>query len=585
MASEKIVFELEIDETGAVKGLNKIDDQVKDIGKSTKKSQKGLKSFGKTLSNLGKAAGIVGLLSAAFTILQEAFQNNQKVMDAVNTAVTALGIVFNDLFNFIVDNFQPAIDSIVAVFSDIPGTLEKVKKAIIENLETRFNALIKTLGLLGKAISQVFSGNFADAAETAKEAGKTYVDVLTGVEGTVDKLAEGMENLVDATLEYGKATISTASAIEEQKKATELLALQQQRLREEFDLAAEQQRAIRDDVTRSIEDRIKANERLGEILSEQNKLEQATIQARINNIAQQNAQLGKTVERTNEIFSLQTELAEVEARVAGFRAEQLTNTNGLLREQSELLNELNLIGANEFERRVVEAEALADLRTETINREIEDETERARLLALVEQELANEINLIEEDAAARSKALRDKAAAEKLASDKAIAIASKIAQDNEVAGVEQVFDAVSQFATEGTELAKGAAIGNVIVDVARGLTAALSGWASLGPFGIAGAVASSAAIIATGAASIKKITSVKAGAKTSASPQSAPPAISASSNVAPPTFQTQADTGQNQLADTIAGAINQQPVKAFVVSHDVTTRQQLDRAAQNNATL
>jgi hypothetical protein len=585
MASEKIVFELEIDETGAVKGLNKIDDQVKDIGKSTKKASKGLKGFGKTLSNLGKAAGIVGLLSAAFTILQEAFQNNQKVMDVVNISVTALGKVFNDLFEFLVDNFQPAIDSIVAVFSDIPGTLEKVKKAIIENLENRFNALIKTLGLLGKAISQVFSGNFADAAETAKEAGKTYVDVLTGIENSVDKAAEGIENLIDATIDYTKETINSAAAIEQQKKNTELLALQQQRLREEFDLAAEQQRAIRDDVTRSIEDRIKANERLGEILSEQNKLEQATIQARISNIQRLQTAIGPTFERTKEIFTLQNELAEVEARVAGFRAEQLTNTNGLLREQTEILNELNLIGANEFERRVVEAEQLSELRIETINREIEDATERARLLALVEQELVNEINSINEDAAAKAKALRDKASAEKLAADKIIADAAKIAQDNEVAGVEQVFDAVSKFATEGTELAKGAAIGNVIVDVARGLTAALSGWASLGPFGIAGAVASSAAIIATGAASIKKITSVKAGAKTSASPQSAPPAISASSNVAPPTFQTQADTGQNQLADTISNAINQQPVKAFVVSHEVTTRQQLDRAAQNNATL
>ena len=46
----------------------------------------------------------------------------------------------------------------------------------------------------------------------------------------------------------------------------------QQGLIEKYDLQAEQQRQIRDDESRSIEDRIKANEKLGEILDKQDKI-------------------------------------------------------------------------------------------------------------------------------------------------------------------------------------------------------------------------------------------------------------------------------------------------------------------------
>ena len=127
---EKVLVEIEIKDGKAVASLENVSDNVEGIGKAAKKTEKGVKSFGKTLSSLGKAAGIVGLLSAAFEILKEAFQNNQAVMDAVNTATTALGIVFNDLYHLIADNVQPVIDKITEAFNDLPGTFDKIKTAI-----------------------------------------------------------------------------------------------------------------------------------------------------------------------------------------------------------------------------------------------------------------------------------------------------------------------------------------------------------------------------------------------------------------------------------------------------------------------
>ena len=53
---------------------------------------------------------------------------------------------------------------------------------------------------------------------------------------------------------------------------------------------------------------------------------------------------------------------------------------------------------------------------------------------------------------------------------------------------------------------------------------------------------------------------------------------------APPAFNVVGTSGSNQLAGAIAGQ-QQQPVKAFVVSNDVTTAQELDRNIVSGATI
>ncbi len=52
----------------------------------------------------------------------------------------------------------------------------------------------------------------------------------------------------------------------------------------------------------------------------------------------------------------------------------------------------------------------------------------------------------------------------------------------------------------------------------------------------------------------------------------------------PPSFNIVGQTGTNQLADAIAGQ-TQSPIKAFVVSSDVTTAQSLDRNIIQGASL
>ena len=353
--AKEIIIDVDVNTKDAVKGVDKLDKSMENLNETTEQTSEqahklgtglrtagkdgvnGLRKVAKGFKGVGlaiKAAGI-GLVIGLFLALKEALEKNQKALDFVNTATTAVGIVFNDLFNFISDNFTPAIESISNAFSDIPATLVKVKDAIVNNIEVRFNALIDTFGLLGDAIKKLFSGDFAGALEDAGDAGKKYVDVLTGVENTVDRVVDGVTDLVDATIDYTKEVITNSKAIVNNTKNLQLLEAQQTRIREQSDRDAERQRQIRDDFTKSFEERIAANEALGKILEEQEKAEKKTITDRIAALQAEQNQLGANFERRLEIFNLNTELIAVEAQQEGFRSEQIVNRIALEKERDD----------------------------------------------------------------------------------------------------------------------------------------------------------------------------------------------------------------------------------------------------------
>ena len=135
---------------------------------------------------------------------------------------------------------------------------------------------------------------------------------------------------------------------------------------------------------------------------------------------------------------------------------------------------------------------------------------------------------------------------------------------------------------------KGIQIASVIVSQAAAIAKIVSNTAAanaralleLGP--IAGAAAgvrnnitagiSIASSVAAGAKAIQQIKSVKPTAETT---QSSASTSSGGVLPSPPAFNVVGTTGENQLATAIAGQ-QQQPVKAFVVSNDVSTAQELD---------
>ena len=367
MAAKKVTVELEAKTDKAIseledlkKEINRLNDEVSKGNKQTEKGLKGVEKASektaKGVSSIGnalKAAGI-GLAIAAFAKLTEVFNENQKVTDAFSTTFEALSLAFNDFFNFLDRNVGTVIDYFKGIFSDPKQAIVDFGIAIKNNITERFNSLLDTLGFLASAVKKVFSGDFAGAMDDVKKAGKESLDVLTGVNDTFDKATEILPNVVKGITDYAKSTVKAAKDTVELNKQAELAAVINQGLIEKYDRQAEQQRQIRDDEAKTIEERIAANNKLGEVLEEQEKLMLANVDLQIK-AAQ--AQFDKNANQENEIALLeaQNEKAAVLAQIEGFRSEQLININSLEREKADLLKEAE---EEEIERK----ERLAELK-------------------------------------------------------------------------------------------------------------------------------------------------------------------------------------------------------------------------------
>ena len=255
-----------------------------------------------------KALGI-GLVIALFAKLAEVFSRNQKVLDIFSNVTTSLSIAFNDLFSI----FEGGLPSV-----------NEIGQAIKRNIIERFNSMLKVTGLVGKALTKFFEGDFQGAMDAVKEAGAEAVDVLTGVDGSLEK----MTGYVDKIYEQAAATTELANA-------SRLAEVRLQGLIEKYDFQAEQLRQIRDDERLTIKERIDANEALGKVLDEQRKaqLKQAGI-----SVASAQAQIAATGNNIDNQVALQqalNELAATEAQIAGFRSEQLINQAALEKELDE----------------------------------------------------------------------------------------------------------------------------------------------------------------------------------------------------------------------------------------------------------
>ena len=582
--AEVIQVQLDIETKKAQKGVDNLTDEIvnlnkevaqgnketakglKDVEKASDKTSGGVKKIGGALKALG-----IGLIIAGFTKFVEVLNENQKVADFFSITFEALSLAFNDFFNFILSNTGAITNFFKAAFDDPVQNMIDFGIAIKENIIERVQSTIDTLGYLAEAVVKVFKGDFAGALDAAKNAGKELVDVVTGVDDSFDKTAEVVTKVAIATSNYVKETIKGATENVNLAKTAELAAVANQGLIEKYDLQAEKLRQVRDEERNTIAERKKANDELNAVLDEQEK----TMLANANAIlAAAQAQFKKNGNDENQIALLeaQNEVLAVQAQVAGFRSEQKANDLALDREQKELNQS---ISDAEAERNQAQSEFTAEqiendylrLQAQLDIAKQEDEIESKRLtekrdqykqgtqayvdanneLLTYQQENANTQVQIEKDLNKNKKQLTTQALTD-----------------------------MATIVGKNSKFGKAIAIVQAIRDTYAGATKAL---AQGGIFGFIGA----AAVIAGGIANVKTITST---------PEPTPPSgasVGGSGSVpampsAPPAFNVVGQGETSQLADAIGGQANE-PVRAYVVSNDVTTAQGLERNIVEGATI
>ena len=534
-------------------GNEQTKDGLDDVKKSGESAAKSLKGIGTAIKAIG-----IGLLLEAFNFFKETIGENQKAVDLFNTVFEAMSLAFNDFINFISDNWSKATKPVSDFFNtEAVGKIKEFGKILAVEVITRVKNLVEGIGGLGKALVKVFKGDFKGAAEEAKGALENFKDTLIGNAEETAKVEVVFDKVTKTVSNYVKETINAAKANTELQKTAEVARIIQQGLVEQYDRQAEKLRQTRDEERNTIAERIKANNDLKNVLDEQEEamLKQVDLQ-----IASAQAQYDKNGNQENYIALLEAtqEREAVLAQIEGFRSEQKMNDLALSRELIEL-EETQTEGANE--RRIAEQEFLAE--------QIEGE-----YLRLEEERLTKKRDLYQEGTQAYVDANEELLNFQSENNQKQLELDKQL-QESKATLITGALNNIASIVGKNSKFGKAIAIVQAIRDTYAGANKALS--SAPPPFNFI----SAAATVAAGIANVRQIARTQEPQAPAGVSTGGATSIPAST---PPAFNVIGATGTNQLAEAIAGQ-NQKPLRAYVVSNEVTSAQSLDRNIVSEATL
>ena len=339
------------------------------------------------------------MIISSLDTLKDLFSQNQKVVDTFTTAFEFAGQMVSQVTTAVTDIYDAltqttdqfdalgkVISGVVTIgLTPLKLTFYGIKLAVQEAMLAWENSFLggkdeETIKQLNLSITETRT-NLLDVGKAALNAGKDIVDnfgeAVTEV-GDAGKIVAKELGEVNV-----KSALESAKAITELKKSAELASVLNQGLIEQYDRQAEQLRQIRDDDSKSIEERIKANEELALVLDEQEVAMKKNAQIAVDAAAAELSKNKDSIELQKAYQDALNEQAGIEAQITGFRSEQQTNTNSLLKEQKEIMNEISLFGKSERDKERLELQQEYDLNKELIEREVTDDAEKKeRLLAL-----------------------------------------------------------------------------------------------------------------------------------------------------------------------------------------------------------
>jgi hypothetical protein len=510
--AQKVVIDLEAKTDKAIKEIEKVSESITELNqevvkgnKNTSKSldgveksassvSKGIKGFGLAL----KAAGI-GLVISALTSMKEIFSQNQRVVDVFSTGFEAFSIVINQVVNALINTYD-AIAKSSENFNGLSKVLSGLITIGITPLKLGFFAIKLGIQQAQLAWEESFFGgkdnekikelnigiaetrkSLLDTGQDAVNAGKDIYNNFSDAIGEIGNIANvAGENLSKISV---KSALEQAKSLVELRKSAEVAAEIQAGLVEKNDRLAEQQRQIRDDDSKSIEVRKKANDELLKILEQQriDMIKQAELQT-----AAAAAEFNRNKNTENYVALLRAQNNEkgVEAQIEGFISEQKSNANALDKETIELTNsKLESESKLSIERKRFNAEQIQDelLRLEKLKEVdlLEAEQETLRLQAIVDN--ANAGTQAKVDAQIALDEFLEQSRQTNITRDTEIEKAKEEINKKEVQAAKEKVMAVgnalnqlSQIAGENTAVGKGLAIAAATINTYQGVTDALA---------------------------------------------------------------------------------------------------------------
>jgi len=295
---------------GAVSGF-------KNFSSGLKSGIAGLKSFRVALAATG-----IGLLITAIAGLVSYFKDTEEGAQRLRVITATLGTVMEKLRDVLIN----VGEAIFNAFSNPKQALLDFAAALRENITNRLEGLLEFLPSIGKAISQVFSGDFQEAAKTAADAtGK----IVLGVDSVTVTLEQGTKAAADYAAEIANAA---AAAAELARQENDLKVAEREFLsvRAETNKLIAENRLLVEDEKLAYEDRIAALDNA--IQAEQETIAQELEFARERaRILERKAELAKSDEATIQA------VAEAQAAVIDLETRSLRTQKRLEGERQSLI--------------------------------------------------------------------------------------------------------------------------------------------------------------------------------------------------------------------------------------------------------
>ena len=595
----------EINETGK-KGFLGLTKSVKNLQKGVTGIKKGFGAAGVAVKGFFLELG-----KTIFKQFLEVAKQNQIIVDALGVAFGTVSSVLNQVVNGLSDAYK-AVQDTTGGFDALGRVLKNVVLGAVNLVQMRFYQIVEAVQETQLAFEESWLGgkdqNKIDELNTKLETTRGKIEENRNeLTDNGKQIVNNFKEAVDEVTTFGKAaidnikeidlaqTLSNQQRIQQLRNEAQIAIAENDKLQFEYQLAAERQRQLRDDVTASIEDRTAANNKLGEVLQEQFKLQEANALKQLELAQLEAREFPNSIERKVALIEAEKNIADVRENIAGFESEQRVNAEALELEAIELINSKKeaenarliakkTFNAEEIEDELAKLEALREIAAQEKEIEetrLQEQIERLGIGTQARQDAEQQLFDFQQEKDLQIQELDNQIEEQKDNNRKQDLAKEQSLQRQKLQLIADALGTVSELLGENTKAGKAAAIAQAIMNSYLAFTDVLKTPTVLPePLGSIQKAVSAAGILASGLKTVKQIASTQTpggGGGSSASPMgaSAPQA---------PAFNVVGVSPENQLAEAL-GDQQKQPVKAYVVSDDVTNAQAMDRKIVKGASI
>ena len=580
---------------GLEKEVGKVDNKVKDTSASTSEMSGQLdKLTGGAVSGFKKMAGSLKLVTTGFksmrvaiistgigaliigiVALTAAFKGSEEGQNKFNKIMGVIGALTGNLVDLLADLGE----GIINTFENPKQAITDFANLIKDNIVNRFEGLVELIPQLGNAIKLLFSGEFKEAGKVAANATAKVVlgveDITDKIEGAIDKVKE----FADEQINEGKAAAKVADMRAKADKIERNLIVERSKLESEIALLRLKSRE---------EDKFTAKERKQALLDAQ-VLEDSLLDKETEYLElRRDAQIQEnTFSRSNkENLTKEAEaIAAVNRQVASRAntARQVQREVNTISKQIQAQNKADAAAKKAEDDKIIADEKV---RTDAIGKiqeefkqkqkDLDAETELQKIALEEERKLAelDRLKATEEQKAEVITFYQNKIQDVKDKNAKQDEELSKLKTQQALGDAQNTFNQIAQLAGKDSKVGKAMAIASATISGVQGVMNAYT-TAQKSPITVGFPAYPVVQASLAGLVAAKNIAAIKS-INPSGGGGGSIPTQSSGGGSTPPAFNVVGQSGETQLADAI-GSQTQRPARAYVVSNDVTTAQEMDR--------